>query len=201
MYNVNKNINSEGSNINFLDVGIHENVLMTGIEYKVSPEGNEFMVLTFEKDGKVVTHTEWRPKDDDPDKLDNKTANQIKRVKHIVTKFIPEETYEFEVNTFKEFCDKTISMLDGKYENKPVRIKVIYNYSNYTALPNYVPFIESMEVPKEESKLSILSIDKMTKDRADSEPVAQANPFETTTDDVNPSEPVTPDSEQDELPF
>jgi hypothetical protein len=53
MYNVNKNIDSESSSANFLDVGIHEDVELKGVEYKTSPkENNEFMVFHFEKDGK-----------------------------------------------------------------------------------------------------------------------------------------------------
>jgi hypothetical protein len=185
MYNVNKEINSEGSKLNYLDVGIHENVELTNVEYKQSEEGNEFMVFTFDKEGKNVTQTEWKPKDDDPKKLSDKTVNQIKRVKHIVTKFIPEEQYEFNASSFKEFCEKTISLLGTKHKGKKVRIKVVYNYNNYTTLPNYVPFIEKMEVPKEESKIEILSIDKMTKDKADSEPLAQTNPFDTPSESVN----------------
>lgn len=200
MYNVNKNINSEGSKLNYLDVGIHENVELTNVEYKQSDEGNEFMVFTFEKEGKNVSLTEWRPKDDDPKKLADKTTNQIKRVKHIVTKFVPEEQYEFNANSFKDFCEKTISILGDKYKGKKVRIKVVYNYNNYTTLPNYVPFIEQMEVKKEESKIEVLSIDKMVKDKADNEPKTTANPFE--------SAPATDDSvkegsgeETDDLPF
>jgi hypothetical protein len=203
MYNVNKNINSEGSNVSFLDVGIHENVLLTNVEYKLSPEGNEFMVFTFDKEGKAVTHTEWRPKDQDLDKLENKTANQIKRVKHIVTKFIPDELYEFEAKSFKEFCEKTILMLGEKYKGKLVRMKVIYNYSNYTALPNYVPFIETMDITADKSKLSILSIDKMTKDRADQESFARTNPFDTTPV-TNPGGALTentPTTTPSDLPF
>jgi hypothetical protein len=196
MYNVNKNINSEGSDVAFLDVGIHEDVLMTNVEYKVSSNGNEFMVFTFEKDGKAVTLTEWRPKDDDPSKLEDKTNNQIKRVKHIVTKFIPEEMYEFDATSFKEFCEKTIAMLGDKYKDKKVRVKVIYNYSNYTTLPPYVPFIETMDVSKEDSKLEVLSIDKMTKDKADSEPAAQTNPFENTQESTESST-----DKKDDLPF
>jgi hypothetical protein len=180
MYNVNKNIDSEGRASNFIDVGIHEDVELKGVEYKISPEaGNEFMVFHFEKDGKSLSHTEWKPKDQDPEKLENKTNNQIKRVKHIVTKFIPEDLYVFEVSDFKSFCQKTIQILGNAYVNKKVRIKVVYSFNNFTSLPNYVPFIEKMEVPKEQSKLEILSIDKMTKEKADVEPAVQTNPFVT----------------------
>ena len=197
MYNVNKNIDSEGRSANFIDVGIHDDVELKGVEYKVSPEaGNEFMVFHFEKDGKQLSHTEWKPKDQDPEKLENKTNNQIKRVKHIVTKFILEDTYVFEVSDFKSFCLKTIQLLGNAYVGKKVRVKVVYSFNNYTSFPNYVPFIEKMEVPKEKSQLEILSIDKMTKDRADVEPVVQTNPFETKVENIGNG----PQSEND-LPF
>ena len=92
MYKVDKNVKSETRATNFLDVGIHEDVELVGVEYKVSPEGNnEFIVFHFEKDGRKLSHTEWKPRDVDPEKLENKQANQIKRVKHIVTKFISED--------------------------------------------------------------------------------------------------------------
>lgn len=178
MYNVNKNIDSESRTTNFIDVGIHENVNLIGVEYKVVPEnGNEFMVFHFEKDGKKLSHTEWKPKDADQSKLENKTLNQIKRVKHIVTKFIPKDLYVFDAVDFKSFCEATIRLLGNSYVGKKVRIKVVYSNNNYTSLPNYVPFIEEMSVPVAETKLEILSIDKMTRDKADAEPVAETNPF------------------------
>ena len=188
MYNVNKNIDSEGRSANFVDVGIHEDVELKGVEYKTSPDaGNEFMVFHFEKEGKTLSHTEWKPKDVDPEKLENKTNNQIKRVKHIVTKFISEEMYVFTATDFKSFCLNTIKLLGDSYVGKKVRIKVVYSFNNYTSLPNYVPFIEKMEVPKDQSKLEILSIDKMTKERADVEPTVQQNPFEVKVEDIAPT--------------
>jgi hypothetical protein len=202
MYNVNTKIDSESRSANFLDVGIHEDVELKGIEYKTSPDaGNEFMVFHFEKDGKQLSHTEWKPKDVDPEKLENKTNNQIKRVKHIVTKFISEETYVFTATDFKSFCLNTIKLLGNSYVGKKVRIKVVYSFNNYTSLPNYVPFIEKMEVPKEQSKLEILSIDKMVKERADVEPAVQQNPFETKVEDLNTSTTVDAGQDENELPF
>ena len=199
MYNVNKNIDSESRSTNFMDVGIHEDVALTGIEYKTSDAGNEFLVFHFEKDGRKLDHTEWKPNDTDPDRLENKELNQIKRVKHIVTKFIPEDEYVFQASDFKTFCENTIRLLGSKYEGNKVRIKVIYSFNNYTSLPNYVPFIEKMEVPKEQSKLELLSIDKMTKDRADIEtPVS--NPVEALGFD-QPTTSETPSVADEPLPF
>lgn len=177
MYKVDKSVDSEARATSFLDVGIHEDVDMTGIEFDVSPnEGNEYLVFHFEKDGRRLNHTEYKSKDTDPEKLANKRANQIKRIKHIITKFISEDAFVIEADDFKEFCQQTINLLGDSYKGKKVRLKVIYSYNNYTSLPNYVPFIESMDVPKEKSRLEILSIDKMVRDKADNER-PQSNPF------------------------
>ena len=199
MYKVDKSVDSEARTTNFMDVGIHEDVELTGIEYKTSPErGNEFMVLHFEKEGKRLSHTEWKPGDVDAEKLANKQANQIKRIKHIITKFISEDVFVIEADSFKEFCESTIRLLGNSYVGVKVRLKVVYSFNNYTSLPNYVPFIEKMEIPKEESKLEILSIDKMTKTQPDTEVRTQDNPFRSNeTNQKNSS--VDPGT--DDLPF
>ncbi len=186
MYKVDTNTNSEASTTSFIDVGIHENVELTNVEFKVSPDGgNEYMVFHFQDEQeKTLSHTEWKAKDDDPAKLANKQLNQIKRIKHIVTKFIPEEKYVIEADDFKTFCSETIRLLGTSYKGVKVRIKVIYSFNNYTSLPRYVPFIENMSVPKEKSKLEILSIDKMVKTQADQERPTQANPFESSSTDT-----------------
>lgn len=206
MYNVNTNIDSEARATNFLDPGIHDDVYLMSVEYKTSPKGNDFMVFNFEKDGKSASLTEWAPSDEDPEKLQNKTLNQIKRVKHIVTKFIDDEKFVFDVKDFKEFCAKTIEVLGNAYENKSVRIKVVYGNNNFTSLPRYIPFIEKTEVPKDKSRLEIISIDKMVKDRPDTEQL-QTNPFETKTEitegmvieSADPAQPVA--GKTDDLPF
>jgi hypothetical protein len=193
-YIVNKSINSEARQTNFIDVGIHEDVELKSIEYKMSPNGNPFLVLTFEKDGKILTHTEYEPKDKDGNILENKQLNQIKRLKHIFTKFVSEEEFTIETETFEDFCKGIIKILKGKFEGKKVRIKVVYSNKNYTSLPKYVPFIERMDVPK--SGLEILSIDKMTKDTPDKVNVT-SNPYTDLLDvDVD-----KPEDNENDLPF
>lgn len=173
-YVINKSINSEARQTNFIDVGIHENVRLISVEYKISPNNNPFLVLTFEKDGKTLIHTEYEPKDKDGNVLENKKLNQMKRLKHIATKFVSEDEFIIDEETFESFCNKFISLLKGKHETVDLRIKVVYSNKNYTSLPKYVPFIERMDVDK--STLEILSIDKMTKDAPDKVVVTQ-NPF------------------------
>lgn len=196
-YNMTKEIQTEKtSGFNFIDVGIHENVELTNVRYDVSPNGNEFLAFDFQDEkGKTLSHTEWSPGDGQ----DSKILNQMKRVRHIVVKYIPEENFIFEAQNFKEFATKTIELLGDAYKGKKVRLKVTYNTNNWADLPNYLPFIELMDVPKEKSKLEIISIDKMQKD-TQPDPVPQAtNPFESGS--TNQSVQTNTVSNSDDLPF
>lgn len=173
-----KGIPADGS-VNFMDSGIHENVELKGIRYGISPNvGNKFIVFEFEDNrGRRLAHTEYEPKDQDDTRLNQKITNQIKRIKHIAKRYMPEDTFDIEVSDFESFAKKTIELFGIKFVDKKVRIKVTYSNTGYTSLPNYTPFIESMDVPKEESRLEILSIDQMTRERADREtPIA--NPLD-----------------------
>ena len=177
-YNMTKDLQAESSGTSFIDVGISENVELVRVEYNVTDKGNEFLGLYFiDEKKRELSHTEWKPTDEDAERLASKQTNQMRRLKHIATKFVNEDELIFNVETFKEFADKIISILSGRTEGKKVRIKVVYAYNNYTSLPNYLPFIESMSTPLSESKLEISSIDKMKRDQADKE-VTVENPFE-----------------------
>jgi len=166
-----KDIPADSTGVRFMDSGIHENVELTNIRYDKSPkEGNKFLAFEFKNErGQELAHTEWEPRDQDETRLNQKITNQIKRIKHIAKRYMPEDSFNFEANDFEGFALKTIQLFGDLYKNKKVRTKVVYSNSNYTSLPNYVPFIEEMSVPKEESKLEILSIDKMIRDKADRE--------------------------------
>jgi len=176
-----KDIPADGFGVNFMDSGIHENVELTNIRYDTSPNNNKFIVFSFKNvRGQTLDHTEWEPSDVEETRLNQKITNQIKRIKHIAKRYMPEDTFDISTDSFENFALKTIQLFGDKYKGVKVRIKVVYSNSNYTSLPNYVPFIESMDISKEESKLEIISIDKMLRDKADREsPVA--NPL----DDLN----------------
>ena len=179
-----KDIPADGPTTNFMDVGIHENVEMTNIRFDKSPnEGNKFLVFTFKNEkGQELSHTEWEPKDADDARLNQKITNQIKRFKHIAKRYMTEDEFDTVINNFDELAQHIFKVFANRYQGVKVRVKVTYSNNNYTSLPNYVPFIERMDVPKEESKLDILSIDKMVRDRADKEEPT-TNPLETGTND------------------
>lgn len=174
-----KDIPADAPSTNFMDAGIHENIELINIRYDESPkEHNKFLVFTFKNErGQELSHTEWEPRDVDETRLLNKQRNQVKRIKHIAKRYMPETDFNIETDSFETFALKTIQLFGDKIKSKKVRIKVTYSDSNYTSLPRYIPFIESMDVPKEESVLEIISIDKMVRDRADREQPL-ANPLD-----------------------
>jgi hypothetical protein len=187
IYNVTDKIESEVRLNNFMSPGIHDNCELKhkdGVTYPIaygeSAKGKKFAAFHFINDkNETLIHTEWEPSDDDEEKLANKTNNQIKRFKHIVTKYVPKEKFEgFTASGFEDFVNKTKQILGNKHVGVKVRLKVTLNNSNFTSLPNYTPFIELMSVPKADSTLNInTAMDKMVKDRPDVEVGTTPNPF------------------------
>jgi hypothetical protein len=213
IYNVTKEIDSEVRLNNFMSPGIHDNCELKHKEagvypivYGESAKGKKFAAFHFINDkNETLIHTEWEPFDVDGDKLANKTLNQIKRFKHIITKYVPKEAFEgFSVNNFEDFVKKSIQILGNKYVGVKVRLKVTLNDANYTSLPKYILFIELMSVPKSESGLSInTAIDKMVKDKPDQEVTSGTNPFATAanTSDLKTFENYPNSADTNQPPF
>jgi hypothetical protein len=157
---VDENIQSEVRAVNFKDVGIHDDAELTEIKVDTSPKGNNFMAFTFTfPDGKQLTKTEWQPTGPEDDVLLKKAQNQTKRIKHIMTKFMGEEHTKIEYDTeqWVKYASTVKAKLDAVKHTTKVRVKAVYDNQNYVTLPNYLPFIERMDV--KESSLEILSID------------------------------------------
>jgi hypothetical protein len=215
IYNVTDKIESEVRSNNFMGPGIHDNCELKHkdadklpIQYGESAKGNKFAAFHFINDkNEILIHTEWEPSDLDDEKLANKTNNQIKRFKHIITKYVPKEQFEgFTANNFEEFVKKSIQILGNKYKGVKIRVKVTLNNANYTSLPNYTPFVELMSVPKADSVLNInTAMDKMVKDKPDVEPSGSPNPFATVNLAMAQNDLIAmqnyPNSEPEGLPF
>lgn len=181
MYNVTAELPYESTSDNFMDVGIHENVEMTRVEYGKT-EKNEFIAFYFVgEDGSKLSHTEWKPTlraDDTSEKLAEKELNQMSRIKQIVLNFISEDKFVFQANSFADFANKVVSLLGNTFVGVKLRLKVVYS-GKYTSLPSYwkFRFIERMDkVPSDKSKIKVLSIDKMNR-TPDPIPTT-SNPFE-----------------------
>ena len=219
MYDLTINIDSEQNSLTYIEPGIQENLALGKpddsypIVYEETKNGNEFIAFHFlNKEGQRFVHTEWVPKADDSAVLDKKSKNLSKRILHIAKKFVDESLLKFKVETFEDLAKKVIGIIGDNYKGKLFRCKIVYNNNNYTTFPNYVPFMESMDIPAEKSKLRMSNDDKVVKSKADTITVTNTNPFVSNSPvdaDVSiagTSQPgyeddKTPSDDPNELPF
>ena len=98
------------------------------------------------------------------DECVTRRVNQmLVRIKHIATKFIPENQFVVGGNNFGELIDSVVKMLaPNTYAGKKVRLKVVYSYNDYCSLPNFAPFIETMDTDPSGLKINP-NYDKMEK--------------------------------------
>jgi len=205
---VDEKIESEDRKFNFIDFGIHDNITMTDISIEKSPTGKDYMSFTFtSEDGKVLNKTEWQPtikEDQGHDVLLSKIKNQAKRIKHIMARYMSEDatkvTYNYD--NWVTYAKEVKAKLDPVKGTSKMRIKAVYDNKGYVSLPNYVPFIESMAIPKSDSKLEILSNDKKERPQQTGDvEVATSNPFDTPVASPNAGAMVATPPVNNDLPF
>ena len=165
MYQINQTLKSEGTSTSVFPLGISENVEMTGVGVDTASNGNAFLKFEFtSSEGSKLNHFEW-PIDTNNEGWEKKLQSQMKRVKHILTKFMEEDKIIINADSFDSFAKTVITLLGNSYVGKKLRVKTVYSYNNYVSIPKYVPFVETMDM--DPTKLKITSFDKMEKDEAD----------------------------------
>jgi len=209
MYTMDKNIPVEGDGSSFMDAGIHENITLSKVEYNTSKNGNQFIAFYFkDANGNQVSKTEWEPKKrDDNDDISKKQENVMSRIKHICvnSKLLTEDEFTFKVNSFEELAKKVVELLESKkdkWDTTKLRVKVIYDDNNYTTLPRYTKFVwlENMEIPKDQSKIKKLPLDKFEREEADKEPDV-ANPYDELENNKGEDTDVSESESTEEAPF
>lgn len=163
--------------------GIHEDVELVSIEYTTPEEENskwsEALDFTFkttrttlDKDeqgnpivangkqvilsnpGETIRGRQFYDSSDA-----EKTKNMLKRVKHIMTKFLPpDEARVPAMENFKDLSSEVIKKLKGKTEGVKLRLKVVKNRAGYGNIPDYTPFVQLMGTT--ENKLRITQREK-----------------------------------------
>lgn len=193
MYDLTVNIETEQTIATFVPTGINENLRLGKVDgsapitLEKSKNNNWFIAFNFlNPEGLVLVHTEYEPSDDDKDKLAKKQKNLVKRILHIGKKLVDESLFKpiGKTESFEQLAKSYINIIGDNWKGKLFRVKVIYNNKNFTTLPNYVPFIESMSIPKEQSKLKMSDDDKVIKSKAD---VISSRPNPFTVDSPVPS--------------
>jgi len=207
MYDLTLNIETEQNSLSYIEPGIHENLELAKpdgsypIVYERSKNNSEFIAFHFmNSDKQTFVHTEWLPSSDKPEALEKKTANLSKRLLHIGKKFVDESQLKFKAETFEQLARKIISIIGDNYKGKKLRCKIIYNNKNFTTFPNYVPFVESMTIPTEKSKLRMSPDDKVVKSKADLL-LTTPNPFLVETPTGGDVDYTNQAGNQNDLPF
>lgn len=182
----------------YLEAGIHDDVKLVSARAATSINGNKFLEIKFEKEGKELVHTEWEPTPNptvSAEENQKKATNQVSRIMQILKCFYPKEALTFSGESYSEFINWVVNLLNAADKSKLVRLKVVYNSKGYTTLPNYAKFIfiEPMNLPEgQSSKISILGIDTIVKPTviADKEAI-----------EINPLESTNTTSSANDLPF
>ena len=177
----------ESSLASYMNPGLHDDCEFVGVTKKIASNSRPYLEFSFKNaDGETLNHAEW---DTDPERItpkpgetkdeavQRKVKNMLMRIKHIATKFIQEDQFVIKAASFDDLCGAVVTALTGKGIGKKVRLKVVYNYNDYSSLPNYCPFIESMDNDPSTLKINP-SFDKMEKSSA----VAEAEASKTDGD-------------------
>ena len=200
MYSTKQAIKSANTS-KYMSAGIKDNVKLAEVRVDKSPNGNDFIEITFsDEDGRTVTMTEWKNKinswiKDEAD-LQKNDDKQFGRILQILSCFYPDEALQVELDSFNSMINWVNTMLGNVIaNNKPLRLKIVYNNSGYTTTSHNGIFIEPMDVAQTE-------IEKLPRDRFERPVVADQEP---STDPLAvPTSTSTPESNsenKDILPF
>ena len=201
MYNTKTaTINNEEFNSNYIPVGINDNITLKEVSVEKSPQGKDFLRVTFENEtGQTAEFTEWKNEKNmwiktDAD-LQNKDNQQFGRIIQLINCFTT--TPDVEINSFDEMIKWVKSILDPFIkEKKKLRLKVIYNKNGYTQVSKYGTYVEPMDVT--ESQIKLFKNDLLERPvKADAE--KPADPL--ATNPIKVDTPVTETEDINELPF
>ena len=194
MYDLNDESIKEDGGKGIFPLGISEGNYLVETTVADTKDGNKYLKFVFENkvSGTQVMRFEFDV--NDPSKTAEEIAKKIKsqlaRIKHIVTKYVGEGTPLPTATSFEELITKVAKLLPSERTSKiPLRVLTHYNYKDFVAIPDFVPFIELQSVSKDDTKLKISSIHKMEKDTPDEEQVSTA------------SSPIMPDDLPADMPF
>ena len=197
MYNTKTAIvNNEEFNSNYMPVGINENITLKSVTVEKSPQGKDFLRVTFENEaGQTAEFTEWKNEKNmwiktDED-LQNRDNIQFGRILQLINSFTTAP--DVELNSFTDMINWVKATLDPFIPtNKKLRLKVIYDKKGYTQVSKYGTYVEPMDV--KECQIKLFKNDLLERPvKADEE--KPADPLAIPTD----STPVT--EKTDDLPF
>jgi hypothetical protein len=157
-----------------IPVGINDNCELVSITKPTASNGKSYLCFLFKNEaGDELKHMEWdidpaRVNPKDGESQDEAVARRLNsmliRLKHICTKFVPADQFSVQGANWDQLCDNLIAFMGTRFVGTKVRLKVVYSWNDYSSLPNFAPFIESMTINP--TALRITSYDKMEKESA-----------------------------------
>ena len=158
MYNTKTAIvNNEEFNSNYMPVGINDDVTLKSVTVEKSPQGKDFLRVTFENEaGQTAEFTEWKNEKNmwiktDED-LQNRDNIQFGRILQLINSFTTAP--DVELNSFTDMINWVKATLDPFIlTNKKLRLKVIYDKKGYTQVSKYGTYVEPMDVKDSQIKL------------------------------------------------
>lgn len=199
MYNTKTAIvNNEEFSSSFIPVGINDNIMLKEVSVEKSPNGKDFIRVTFEdEEGKTAEFTEWKNEknmwiktDEDLQSRDNMQFGRLLQLINCYT-----NAPDVELNSFVDMINwvKTTAT-PFIATKKKLRLKVVYDKKGYTQVSKNGTYVEPMDT--ENSQIKLFKRDLLERPiQADVE--KPTDPLMTSTD-VNA--PVTEDN-TDGLPF
>lgn len=163
-----------------------DGVLISGFDTGVSNSGSKFFDIKLtDSNGNESNMREYEP-DSSRQDYAKKCKSQQTRLKHILTKYVPEGTALPAAATFPELWEAIKGLLIANSCNtKPMRLKLVYNAKGFLTVPPYVPFLESMNVPAAETKLNLNpGFDTLSRPQADAPAPAMADAAAAGDDDL-----------------
>lgn len=148
-----------------MPAGTNENVILTRVAYepfKNDGTGDNVLKFEFQDDqGRQFTHNEWeivpdRVKQnakawgqDYRELLEATMRDTTERIKHIMSCYMPLKEINVKGSNWTEFAQAVIDNLGDKFNDVPVRIKLILNNKDYTRFPRRAinDFIQPMSHP------------------------------------------------------
>jgi hypothetical protein len=149
------------------------------ISKETTKDGNPYLCFLFnDTKGNELKHMEFdvnpervnpKPGEAIDEAVTRRVNNMLVRIKHICTKFVDENSFSIQGNNYGELCDSLVTFMEDKdTQATPVRLKVVYSWNDYCSLPNFCPFIETMDTNPTGLKINP-KYDKMEKDSAETQ--------------------------------
>lgn len=208
MYSKERAASIEKNDIKYIPTGIIEDITLKSARADVSPTGNNFLEITFEKNGATLIHTEWEPTMGQyvtsEEELQKKADNQYSRMLQILVCFYKLEEIDFNGESFKDFAKYIADMLNKADKSVKLRVKVVYNKKGFTTLPNYAryTFIEPMVLPEgKTSSITKLNIDAFEKPIVADNEITVNNPFSNNNTTATAVPQFSETTKTDDLPF